>query len=160
VVIGAKAHKREVKSVRAALGVLLLGVLCSAATPAAALPDEPLGGVAIVVEQEGGAQVVAKGITGADGRTRFYLRAGSYRLTVSQALKALELAAAQRARATPASAQPRVDTTVSITVQMTAFGTSRERRFAVAALTDGMESMAFETAVSSPVTVLVVRNEE
>jgi hypothetical protein len=149
-----------VKSVRAALAVLLLGVLCSAARPAAALPDEPLSGVMIVVEQEGGTQVVAKGVTGADGRTRFYLRAGSYRITVSHTTKALELAAAQRARATSASVPPRADTTVSITVQMTAFGTSRERRFAIAALTEGMESMAFETAVSSPVTVSVVRNEE
>lgn len=152
VAAGGAAHKRWVKTVRAGLGVLLLGALGVTASPAIAQTDTPLGGVSIVVEQEVGRQFVARGVTGPDGRLRLYLPAGRYLMTLTHATKALALAAIKRAA--PA------DRTASISVQVSAYGTSRERRVEVAALSDGMEVTTFQTQVSSPVSVTILRREE
>ena len=148
------------KSVPATLGVLLLSVLGVAAASANAGADQPLGGVTIALEQEVGRQLVGRSVTGSDGRARFYVPAGAYRVTISQATRALELAAAKRNKLVLPSATPAADETVSITVQVTGTGTSREGRFVIGVLSEGMETMTFETKVSSPVAVSVRRNED
>jgi len=149
-----EAHMKWMKSVFATLGVLLLGGLGGTAAPARALADEPLAGVTVTLEQEEGRQLVGRSVTGPDGRARFYAPSGSYRVTVSHADRALEQAAAKRLKAAPA-AGPAAGPAVSITVHMSGTGTFREGRFVVGALSEGMETMTFQTKVSGPIAVSV-----
>lgn len=148
------------KSVRAGLGVLLLGALCATASPTIAQSDDPLGGVTVILEQEVGRQFVARGITGRDGRQRFYIPAGDYAVTLTHVPQALAAAATRRAGATPSSAQVAVDRTVAISIVISGFGTGRERRVEVGMLSDSMEAVTFQTRVSSPVSVTIFRHED
>lgn len=169
--------------------ILSRQTLSAQSLPAPTLPGEPLGDVAITVENTESPVFTAKGVTGADGFVRFYnIPAGSYRVTTSNTARALERAlraAAQRAalaaakNAPPPSDYPappppppspperRFASSLampvrppSLTVLVTAAGTTRTARHAISALSDGMEMLQFTVAVSGPVAVSLRHEEE
>jgi hypothetical protein len=151
---------------RARIGVVLrvLGALAAFGMPLAALADEPLAGVIVIVEREEDRTVIAKSITGGDGSVRVYIPSGRYRIVAGNAADALAKAAARRNKLARAGSDPAAasaaDRTASITVQVTAFGTVRSQRLAVGGLSDGMEAVLFATEVSSPITIVIKRTED
>lgn len=154
-----EAHNRPM-TVRAWLGVLLLGALgvlggLGMAWPAMAQSDGPLSGVVVLVERVEDKAVVGKSITGNDGTVRFHLPSGVYRIVAVNAIEALRLDALRRG-----VVPVQTDRTSGITVLVIAYGSVRERRLVVAQLTDGMETVQIETAVTSPIRVVVQRNEQ